>query len=254
MKGKRKIVFFAEQTWNHLKSFWMPWLFLGVIFGVSFFDFADEQVKMWLIAGFMLAFVVALIIKPMNIIYGLIGTHGYIWFFFLLLIGINFLFGFLYYNTFFRHAGITYDTNQPHVDFLAFQGDNDSIKDGRWVVNHGIVTNSPTDACVDSACCCGLADERRTIFEGHEALMDSAYYYRVSFPWVLRNTFLTSLMQEPTDFFSVSGVQQNRSENVGKHYVGLEEWFHWFLIFHILVSWILLGVFISLIYQKFRNT
>ncbi len=223
---KRTTLVFWVKVWHHLKAFWMPWLVFGCILGVSFFDIPCKM-KMFLIAFSMVVFVLFLIIRPMNIIYGLIGTHGNINLFFFLFIAINVFFSWFYYNTFFCRAGVTYDANQCYVEFELFDKDSDEFEK--------IVT---------------LDDTKNTLFSSDTVVKQ--YYCRVDYSWVLRNTILTSFMQEPTDFFSVASSHINKPQQ--NQETSLADWFHWFLIFHILVSWIMLGVFISLIYQKFRNT
>lgn len=210
---------------SHLRSFWIPWLLIGLMLLVSFVDIPS---KTCVLLGLVSVFVLILVIKPMNIIYGLIGTHGYIGLFFFIFIVINFLFAGIYYETFFKHAGITYDINQPHVEFNLFEKGHNGPD---------TATVSPREVNLPRTC-----DD------------NSHFYYRTRFWWVLRNTFLTSLMQEPTDFFSAANTftgvtQSNKDPNFNT-----ANTFHWFLIFHIMISWILLGVFISLVYQKFRNT
>lgn len=212
-----------------LKTFWLPWVLLAFMVG---FAFIGMPFKSYILLGLMTLFVVILIIKPMNIIYGLIGTHGYIGLFFFRFILIILFFSIIYYGAFFKNAGITYDINQPHVEFNMFE----KCDSTEMVVScdNNTIEFLPTTCKAD----CN----------------QSHYYYQTGFIWVLHNTFLTSLMQEPSDFFSISstftGVKQSKDD---PNYI-LAFTFTCFLIFHILISWILLGVFISLIYQKFRNT
>lgn len=208
----------------HLFSFWFSWIALAAMLFVSFMDVPN---KMLILTILVFIFLAVLIFKPMNIIYGLIGTHGYIGFFFLLFFVVNVVFAGIYYQIFFQNAGVTYDINQPHVEFNLFEFDT---------VSERIVYRS----------------------EGIETLPvtnnDTAhYYYRIDFSWVMRNTLLTSLMQEPTDFYSVSSTYTGVSRNKEDLNYDIAKFFQWFLVFHILVSWILLGVFISLVYQKFRK-
>ena len=164
----------------------------------------------------------------MNVIYGLIGTHGYIGLFFVLFIVINILFSEIYYAAYFKNAGITYDINQPHVEFGIF--DSSDLSEKPILCEEQIESLPSTNS-------------------------DSIhYYYRIERMWVYQNTFLTSLMQEPSDFFSVSSTFTGVRQSADDSNYWLARSFSWFLIFHIFISWILLGVFISLVYQKFRNT
>jgi uncharacterized membrane protein YqjE len=69
-------------------------------------------------------------------------------------------------------------------------------------------------------------------------------------------------MQEPTDFFSIAStyntsmVAPQFSPNKQLKEIELDKqkakMFQWILIFQVLISWIFFGVFISLLYNKFR--
>lgn len=208
---------------SHALSFWLPWVLLALMLAISCINLPSKTY--WLV-GLVLVFVIVLIYKPMNIIYGLIGTHGYIGLFFLLFFVINFCFSGIYYFAFFRDAGITYETNQPHVEFAMFY----NIKETERVPK--------------------TSEEKLP-----QTLKDSPHtYYKTTYRWVLKNTLLTSLMQEPTDFFSATNTFTGVTQSPKDSNYTMSQTFHWFLIFHIMISWILLGVFISLVYQKFRNS
>ena len=213
-----------------MKSFWLPWSLLAAML---VFACWHPCWSLSIILALAVAFIVMLCIKPMNIIYGLIGTRGDISYFFMLFLLVNFLFASIYYEAFFKTAGVTYDVNHPHVEFDVFKpyGFFDCRS---WVPETQKVSRElehlPTNNQDPSHC-----------------------YYRVNRMWVLQNTFLTSLMQEPAEFYSISSTYTGNDPNCDPNY-RITYAFHWFLIFHILVSWILLGVFISMIYQKFRKT
>ena len=214
-------VFFMGRMKNiflHLRSFWMPWLFFVLMFVVSIIPIPWKLCWLSLLTVF---FVIALLWRPMNVIHGLIGTRGDIKLYFRMFIYINLFFSGIYYFGFFKHSGITYDINQPHIEFNLFEYCSEK---GQPVL-------------------CNSGKETLPIVS-----RDSIhYYYKTTYPWVLQNTILTSLMQEPTDFYSVSStftgsIREKRYSNYWVAYI-----FNWFLIFHILISWILLGVFISLL-------
>lgn len=208
---------------SHAMSFWLPWVLLTLMLVISCINLPS---KPYLLLGLVVVFVIVLILKPMNIIYGLIGTHGYIGLFFLLFFVINFGFSGIYYYAFFHDAGITYETNQPHVEFALFH----NIKEAEMIPEKS-EENLP------------------------QTSKDSPHtYYKTTYNWVLRNTFLTSLMQEPTDFFSATNTFTGVTQSSKDPNYTISKTFHWYLIFHIMISWILLGVFISLVYQKFRNS
>ena len=211
------------QILHNLRFFWTPWSLLALMYiSVIFLDGITMRIVLYTLMGL---FVIKLVSKPMNIIYGLIGTRGNIQLFFIYSIIINFLFSGIYYSAFFYNAGITYETNQAHVEF-----------------------------------CLPNTTETEIMLNGDEEFLPSTSkdtihtYHKATYCWVLQNTFLTSLMQEPSDFFSIcSTFTGTKQEKCDPNYE-MARCFYWFLIFHILISWILLGVFISLIYQKFRNT
>lgn len=76
-------------------------------------------------------------------------------------------------------------------------------------------------------------------------------YRRISYSIVVQNSFLTSLTQGPSDFFffvSDHGEIMNANTNdPDKTHL-----FSTIILLHTLVSWLFLGVFISLLYSKFR--
>ena len=220
---KTQIEIFNREFPVHLESFGIPWLLIGLMLLVSFINI---PFKTFSLLGLVVAFVLMLVFKPMNIIYGLIGTHGYIGLFFFLFIIINFSFSGIYFKVFFKDAGITYETNQPHVEFAMFQDTTGKVM--------------PLQPCKEYL----PPTSKDTIHT----------YYKTTYGWVLRNTFLTSLMQEPTDFFSAANTFTGVTQSKEDPNFAMANSFHWFLIFHIMISWILLGVFISLIYQRFRNS
>ena len=219
--NKDELISLKRNLFPFLKTFWLPWVLLILMLLTAVF--CDLK---WPLYVLEVLFVLILVIKPMRIIYGLIGTHGYISLFFFMFIGINFIFAGTYYNAFFKNAGITYETNQPHVEFNFFQDVTEKV----------MVPKSSEEYLP--------LNSKDTIHT----------YHKTTFWWVSRNTFLTSLMQEPTDFFSATATYTGDVQSENDSNLATAEAFHWFLIFHILISWILLGVFISLVYQRFRNT
>ena len=66
---------------------------------------------------------------------------------------------------------------------------------------------------------------------------------------------MTSMMLEPSDLFAIAstynqGVEDFPTET--KLDQQKSELFHWLLILQIFISWIFFGVFISILYNKFR--
>ncbi len=236
----------------HIKDFSLMWILLFVIFlGVALSS------KFLSILGLgMILWMLVFSSKPLNIIYGLIGTSGSIQIFFLSFITISFVFSAIYFVGFFQHAYISYDINQPHVHFVNAR------------------SHSIQEYCCDMIILDSDMNER-TASNGLVTLMDTTIVYanngerlsytvqplryqRITYSQVLRNTIITSLISEPSDLFAAaSAFNQEHYNQSGdcihayydKTRSGL---FHWILILQILISWILLGVFISILYNKFR--
>lgn len=240
----KPFLIFRYRLLPHFYLFLIPWILLTSIFIVALLDFPwNLKGLSWL----MLLFVLALLAKPMNVIHGLIGTRGNIQLFFLMFLFINFMISGVYYFGFFKNAGITYDVSQPHVEFGLFEKfDKDVeaivVEEGHPVKIVYRVRGSQTNANLKKK------SERIPLID-----CDTAHFYhRINYKWVLQNTLTTSLMQEPTEFYAFACTYSGDHEE-GDRNIEMANGFHWFLVFHILISWIFLGVFISLIYQKFRN-
>lgn len=240
------------QLLPHMRDFSLIWLFLALIAIGAIFSCK------W-VAYVGLGCILLLLTSPshpMNAVYGLIGTSGSIRVFFISFCVISFVFAGIYHFGFFRHAFISYDVNQPHVHFVR-------ASDGEQA---------------GGACCAMVAlDDAMRLNSTHRqpvALSDTTFihsesgsrsffvqplvYQRVTFSQVLRNTIVTSLIQEPSDLFA-SAVVFNQEHYCkdgncmhAVHDKAQSELFHWILILQVLISWILLGVFISILYNKFR--
>ena len=255
-------LFFRYRFFPHLYSFWIPWTLLVLMLLVAI---TNVPWKLGLLSLLMLLFVVTLVFASMNVIHGLIGTRGDIRMFFFMFLVINLLFATIYYCAFFKNAGITYDVSQPHVEFNIFekcgkdadfviveQGKNETVilAQGmrKQLTNNGWIIITPVQE--DMARVESQDFKMEHVPTNHAE--SSHYYHRINRVWVLQNTLLTSFMQEPTEFYSFT-CTYNGSHEAADRNVEVSRSFHWFLVFHILISWIFLGVFISLIYQKFRN-
>lgn len=191
--------------------------------------------------GIVLALLTALIvIRPMNAVYGLMGTSGSIRLVFLNFLIISLLFASVYYLAFFKDAGISYDVHQPHVDFCLYENNNQDTK--RIIEKRDTMT---IEHQMDS-----ISFSEIVI----HITKDTIYYQNVDFWQVWRTTILTTLTQEATDLLNVATIHNSSMECVdsvkNKQKSDLLEWI---LIFHILISWIFFGVFISLLYNIFRH-
>ena len=176
--------------------------------------------------------------KPMNAVYGLMGTTGSVNIFFLNFVIISLLFAMIYHFGFFHNAAVSYDVNQPHIyyncpDSVIINGKNDSET---TLLVH--VTNNGTEV-------------KDTIYQIHEFKYN---YQSISFWDTFRNTIMTTLMQEPTDFFAIASTHNEAMDKGRELCLDKDKaaMFHWLLIIQILISWIFFGVFISILYNKFR--
>ena len=178
---------------------------------------------------------------PLNLVYGLVGTRGSIRVFFFSFLIINTMFGLIYYMGFFRDAKISYDVNLPHICFSKEDMPYGDYKDTIYIYS---------DA--------GISYFLQT--------KDYPQYQSITCEQVFFNTFVTSLIQEPSDLFAaastfneamydITGMNENDKlllKKISRIDYSQSTLFHWILIVQILISWILLGVFISILYNKFR--
>ena len=216
----------AIQRFNrHRKEFKYIWILLLVLVGTCLLVYSDTI--QWSLANSIISkllYIVAalFLIRPMNAVYGLMGTSGSIPRFFLNFLFITFLFACVYYWAFFNNAGISYDVNQPHIDFqrYAVTAKADTPKTDSPIIN--------------------ISTKRDTVYVEHQ--LDSTSY---------TETIIQT--QESADLLAIATVHNEAMESTN---VGIDkeksELFEWILIFHIIISWIFFGVFISLIYNKFR--
>lgn len=185
----------------------------------------------------LVIFIIVLVWRPMNVVYGLIGTKGNISSYIVLLIVINVIFSCLYYGMIFRNAGITYDINQPHIAYSMFrtvEGDSFTFKKHTVAYSYDLS---------------GQAVSYTVNKEVHN-------YQKIEYWYVLKNTFMTSLMQEPSDFFAIASTYNEGVDDEPEAMRTMDkqksELFHWLLILQVFISWIFFGVFISILYNKFR--
>ena len=234
---------FLKRFWLHLMDFpyiWITTLFLAVFASVAYL-YPDKWDTAELIGGIALILMTILLLsKPMNAIYGLIGATGSIRLFFVNFILITAIFAFIYQLGFFQNAGISYDVNQPHIDYQLYS-DNEKKEIIRILEKRDTVyIKHKLDSIVFN----------ETVI--HES-KDTLHYQSIEFMQVWKSTILTTLTQEPTDLLTIATIHNSAMESnnttMDKEKSNL---FEWILIFHIIISWIFFGVFISLIYSKFR--
>lgn len=227
---------------KHLWDFPYIWIILFLILAAAVLPLNSEFWWISKIIGYsaIAMLFLLLISKPMNAVYGLMGSTGNIKIFFINFILISLIFASIYYWGFFQQAGISYDINQPHIDYQMFADCNkkDSVK---------------------------IETTRDTIYLEHilddkafkEALVhvntEELHYQRINFLDVWKSTILTTLTQEPVDLFT-NGATYNAAMDKETLHLSMQKasLLHWILILHIIIAWIFFGVFISLLYNKFR--
>lgn len=196
--------------------------------------------KQWWCGILLFALTLLIILRPMNAVYGLMGTTGSIRIFFTNFVIISFLFSIIYYFGFFKDAGISYDINQPHIDYSYYVNSEKgtprtSVKYDTIFVEHQLDSISFKETLI------------------HET-RDSLHYQRIGFVQLWRSSILTTLTQEPTDLLANAAVYNTTIESTDSDLdKQMSITYEWVLIFHILISWIFFGVFISLFYTKFRH-
>lgn len=217
-------------------------LFLLIITGACAFiggsiSWTVSKIAIYIFVGLMAVLFLA---RPMNAVYGLMGTSGSIQLFFFNFLVITLLFAGIYHLTFFKDAGISYDVNQPHIDYQLYSGrpKADTVK---------------------------VSENRDTLFFERQidtvlfkesiinVTRDTLHYQSIDFWQVWRSTILTTLTQEPAELLTATTVHNSGMKNTDSTLDKQKSYlFEWILIFHIIISWIFFGVFISLLYSKFR--
>lgn len=227
---------------NHLAEFFYIWLLLVLIL-LAVIYVPEWGITKTMISIFLFFLTALILIRPMNAVYGLMGTSGSIRLFFFNFVLITLLFAMVYHYGFFKDAGISYDVNQPHIDY-----------------NYYVKKQQKEVVLCDTAVYKKWAD---SIWHREMVVQETKLNYQpIGFWYTWRNTIMTALMQEPTDFFAVAStynesiVDPSLPEKEQRAEITLDKqktkMFHWILIFQVLISWIFFGVFISLLYNKFR--
>lgn len=232
-----------NKLFRHLGDFpyiWIFFLLLSIAGVLAFYGLWGLAKVIGIIAVALL--VVLLIAKPMNAVYGLMGTTGSIELFFATFLLFTLLFAGIYQLGFFQTAGVSYDINQPHLDYGLYIG-----KDREPVIVRLPVQRDT--AVVEHLTGADSVWREMVVTEREEQL----HYQPISFWSTWRNTILTALMQEPVEFFVLASTY-NAAIYTDDSVLDEQkaETFQWLLIFQILISWIFFGVFISLLYSKFR--
>lgn len=218
----KQICSIAKRFFKLIASFWPLWLLFGLVLVLAKTEHFNG------LKFLLITFVILFLSIPQNIVHGLIGARGSIRVFFCLFIGWSFAFSGIYYWGFFKNAVVTEYENQERLLFQSNTPQQRPIHDTIYIV--------------------GLYDSlgQRPFFINEKEVVETTTT-KVTFGLVLRNTFMVSLTQQPSDFFNMA-ISQYEVEK--ENHVDLLEWF---LIVQIFISWILFGVFISILYNKFRR-
>lgn len=218
-------------------KFYPIWLIVAGLGVATLLSFNGQwglgQVTAWISLGYFILFMLR---KPLNLVYGLIGTKGSIRTYVTMMIVINTIFSGIYHYAIFKDAGITYDINQPHISYGMFHAKDTQVDS---VIMRDIIYTY------------NLSGEKISYIVNEE----KHHYQKIEFPFVLKNTVMTSLMQEPSDFFAIASTYNESvddfpdTKQINKE---KSELFHWLLILQVFISWIFFGVFISILYNKFR--
>lgn len=219
---------------HHLSDFWHLWMIVLILTLCSFSHFyVGCQIS-------IVVFIVLFFVKPMTVVYSLAGTFGSINAFFVALVLIMTAFSFIYYYMFFKDAGVSYDSEPAQLVCGKFHDSNkdiipDVILDTNVIIEKRSIRGAVLYDTVESI-------SYKTI-----------HYQKVTFVQVAENTIMTTLTQCPTDFFYLGSVYGNDLDihvaEKDRHRAML---FSVLLILQVLLSWIFLGIFISLLYSKFR--
>lgn len=243
----------------HLSEFLYIWLLLLALFIAAvcslYGAWSLARVLIWVSITFV---ILLLVIRPLNAVYGLMGTSGSISVLFITLILFCIIFSGIYYWGFFKTAGISYDVNQPHISYGMFVNSTETSNKiqlcNLFKKPSLTTTRSATVSSLDTVYIYssdGLA-VKDTVIQ-RKCHLEERVYQNVDYQTILRNTVLTFLMQEPTDLFAAAATYNSdmsgKGQTVDKQ---MTESFHWILIIQVLIGWIFFGVFISLLYNKFR--
>lgn len=227
----------SKRLLKHLSDFWVVWALLFALVGFSLISQWEEWVKNAFYIS-ALAFVVYLLYKPMATVYGLVGGSAKIQTFLFNFFFITFLFSAVYYHLFFKEAGICFD-GETQLEYSMFRNNPDVEKLTIFDTTKTVIIEERHS---DSS----IVNEKVI-----QVKVDTFNYQRVTYWLVLKNSFLTSLTQGPSDFFLiVSDFGENMNTIADDK--SRESIFSIILLLHVLISWIFLGVFISLLYSKFR--
>ena len=226
------------RIWNHLLDFWIVWFLLVLLLVLSYVCHCPK----WCYYAIEGIFVFYLLGRPISMVYGLVGGSASIKTFLINFILITLLFSFIYYGLFFRNAGVCYDGDNPQLEYAVFENQTGDIYNAvridttKTILYEERITDSMTIG-------------EQVIQTRVDTLAQT--YHRVTLGMVIENSLMTSLTQSPSDFFFIIS-DFGESMNTTSADIATTRLFSITLLIHVLISWIFLGVFISLLYSKFR--
>jgi len=256
--------------WEIFKYYFSDFHTIWVIFAILILAGLFTTLGHWCISKCffifaLLCFLVFTLSKPMNVVYGLNGTSGNISKFISLVFVFNVIFSFIYFGGFLKNAGITYDINQPYVSYGMYYNVPSDIDAKTTILQHEIKGDTGVlksyyitprklgagEIQYDTLVFISPSSASNRYFE------EEHLYNRIRWYQVFQNTLLTSLMQEPTDLFSCCSVYNNINSPQEQNLNGFNDeescrFFTWILLVQVFISWIFFGVFISILYNKFR--
>jgi len=257
-------MYFIRRIMYFIREFHTVWLVFAILLIAGLFAALGcwsiaKRIFIFALGGFLLF----ILLKPMNIVYGLNGTSGNIRNFIVSVIVFNIIFSLIHFLGFFKNAGICYDINQPYVSFGMFYNTSDTtrsitLQDTIQVATTESISYHISPKKSDT----GEVQYDTLIFVSPATTSNHYYkeehlYNRMKWFKVLQNTLLTSLMQEPTDLFSCCSVYNDIHSPQEQNLNGFNDeesccFFTWILLVQVFISWIFFGVFISILYNKFR--
>ena len=199
-----------------------------VVFFMFLSPISGWQYSKWLLRIMLFLLMLLIILRPMNAVYGLMGTSGSIRIFFFNFVIISLIFSSIYYFGFFKDAGISYDVNQPHIDFQLYanttKANTENVLEKVTIRKDTVYLEHHLDSITFS----------ETVVH---TTTDTLHYQKIGFWQVWRSTILTTLTQESADLLTIATVHNEAMDSTN---VGLDkeksELFEWILIFHIIIS------------------
>ena len=235
---------------TYVKEFPYIWVLLFALLAAAIVAVFSWTASIKVVSIILTLILALVLIRPMNAVYGLMGTSGSIRLFFVNFLLITLLFAGVYYLAFFKDAGISYDVNQPHIDYMLFAPkDNDDT-------SKVAINDAPRIRVIEKYDTLVFERQIETVYFKESIVQvttETIHYQPIDFWLVWRSSILTTLTQEPADLLTAATVFNDGMESSN---VIMDKqksvYFEWILIFHIVISWIFFGMFISLLYNKFR--